>query len=69
MDLSERSAFNGGMTNDTASRSSQTPFDWSDPSGWDAALRGVAAVYTLGRTPRTFEDYVVRVAAAGAWNR
>ena len=28
---------------------------------------GVAAV--LGRAPRTFEDYVVRAAAAGAWNR
>jgi hypothetical protein len=27
----------------------------------------VAAV--LGRAPRTFEDYVVRVAAAGAWQR
>jgi hypothetical protein len=23
----------------------------------------------LGRAPRTFEDYVVRVAAAGAWQR
>jgi hypothetical protein len=23
----------------------------------------------LGRPPRTFEDYVVRVAAAGAWRR
>jgi hypothetical protein len=23
----------------------------------------------LGRAPRTFEDYVVRTAAAGAWSR
>ena len=28
---------------------------------------GVAAV--LGREPRTFEDYAVRAAAAGAWHR
>jgi hypothetical protein len=28
---------------------------------------GVATV--LGRAPRTFEDYVVRVAGAGAWHR
>lgn len=28
---------------------------------------GVATV--LGRPPRTFEDYVLRTAAAGAWRR
>ena len=27
-----------------ASRSSRTPFDWSDPTTWDPALRGVAAL-------------------------
>ena len=27
------------------SRSSATPFDWEDPSTWDAALDGVGAVY------------------------
>jgi uncharacterized protein YbjT (DUF2867 family) len=32
-----------------------------------ATTDGVATV--LGRPPRTFEDYVVRVAAAGAWER
>jgi uncharacterized protein YbjT (DUF2867 family) len=32
-----------------------------------AATDGVATV--LGRAPRTFEDYVVRTAAAGAWRR
>ena len=37
--------------------------------------RGVIAGTTddvatvLGRAPRTFEDYVVRAAAAGAWRR
>ncbi|MGE2738043.1 NAD(P)H-binding protein [Mycolicibacterium vaccae] len=30
-----------------ASRSSATPFDWSDPSGWDDALAGVTAVYVV----------------------
>lgn len=30
-----------------ASRSSQTPFDWSDPTGWDAALDGITAVYMV----------------------
>lgn len=93
MDLSERSAFNDGMTNDTtlvlgasgktgkrvltrlrlhgrpvraASRSSQTPFDWSDPSGWDAALRGVAAVYMVA--PREIgpaQKFVARAERAG----
>jgi hypothetical protein len=37
--------------------------------------RGLIAATTddlatlLGRAPRTFEDYVVRAAAAGAWRR
>jgi hypothetical protein len=37
--------------------------------------RGLIAATTddlatvLGRVPRTFEDYVVRTAAAGAWRR
>lgn len=31
----------------SASRSSETPFDWSDPSGWNAALSGIAAVYVV----------------------
>lgn len=32
-----------------------------------ATADGVTTV--LGRAPRTFEDYVVRTAAAGAWQR
>ena len=35
--------------------------------GLAAPTDDVAAV--LGRAPRTFEDYVVRAAAAGAWRR
>lgn len=33
----------------------------ADPTGEVEAV--------LGRAPRTFEDYVVRAAAAGAWDR
>ncbi|CAJ1511043.1 NAD(P)H-binding protein [[Mycobacterium] burgundiense] len=36
-------------------------------TGAAAATDGVATV--LGRPPRTFEDYVVRTAATGAWQR
>ncbi|TNC41819.1 NmrA family transcriptional regulator [Mumia zhuanghuii] len=34
-----------GITVRAASRSTPVPFDWSDPSTWDAALDGVAAAY------------------------
>ena len=34
-----------GRTVRIGSRSAQTPFDWSDPSGWPAVLAGVRAVY------------------------
>ncbi len=55
-----------GITARLASRSSQTPFDWSDPAGWDAALEGVTAVYmvapaTVGPAP----EFVARAQAAG----
>lgn len=30
-----------------ASRSSTTRFDWADPTGWDAALRGARSVYLV----------------------
>lgn len=93
MESSDRSALNGGMSNDTilvlaasgktgrrvaarlrlrgiaarlASRTSQTPFDWSDPDGWDAALDGITAVYmvapaVVGPAP----EFVARARAAG----
>jgi uncharacterized protein YbjT (DUF2867 family) len=49
----------------TASRSSETRFGWSDL--FAPPTDGVATV--LGREPRTFQDYVLRTAAAGAWRR
>ena len=36
-----------GMPVRAASRSSATRFDWSDPAGWDPALRGVTAAYIV----------------------
>ncbi|MEV0775619.1 NAD(P)H-binding protein [Streptomyces sp. NPDC050433] len=49
-----------------ASRSSSTRFDWSDPGGWDAALRGIAAVYVVPPTvPGPVHDFVARAEAAG----
>ncbi|MET4923268.1 NAD(P)H-binding protein [Streptomyces sp. PSRA5] len=50
----------------TASRSSPTRFDWSDPDGWDAALRGVAAAYVVPPTvPGPVHEFVARAEAAG----
>jgi uncharacterized protein YbjT (DUF2867 family) len=49
-----------------ASRSSATTFDWSDPTGWDAALQGVAAVYVVSPgTPGPVHPFVARAQAAG----
>ncbi|WNV87582.1 NAD(P)H-binding protein [Umezawaea sp. Da 62-37] len=49
-----------------ASRSGQVPFDWSDPSGWDAALTGVDAVYLVApQVPGPAPDFVARAEAAG----
>lgn len=49
-----------------ASRSSGTAFDWSDPSGWDAALAGVSAVYIVPPpVPGPVHDVVARAQAAG----
>ncbi|MFG3255038.1 NAD(P)H-binding protein [Streptomyces sp. NPDC048172] len=49
-----------------ASRSSATRFDWSDPGGWDAALRGVSAVYVVPPTvPGPVHEFVSRAEAAG----
>lgn len=50
-----------------ASRSSAVPFDWSDPTGWDAALTGAVAVYAVAPPqPGPMHDFVVRAHAAGA---
>ncbi|GAA3390796.1 NmrA family NAD(P)-binding protein [Cryptosporangium minutisporangium] len=50
----------------TASRSSSTRFDWSEPDGWDAALQGVTAAYVIAPTvPGPVHDFVARAEAAG----
>lgn len=50
----------------TASRSSRTRFDWSDPDGWEAALRGVTAVYVVPPTvPGPVHEFVARAEEAG----
>jgi uncharacterized protein YbjT (DUF2867 family) len=50
----------------TASRSSRIRFDWSDPDGWDAALRGVTAVYVVPPTvPGPVHEFVARAEEAG----
>lgn len=49
-----------------ASRSSGTRFDWSDPGSWDAALRGIAAVYVVAPSvPGPVHEFVARAEAAG----
>ncbi|MFC6087962.1 NAD(P)H-binding protein [Saccharothrix lopnurensis] len=49
-----------------ASRSSPTRFDWSDPGGWDAALRDVDAVYVVAPgVPGPVHGFVARAEAVG----
>jgi uncharacterized protein YbjT (DUF2867 family) len=49
-----------------ASRSSRTPFDWSDPAGWDAALQDVIAAYVVPpAVPGPVHEFVARAGAAG----
>jgi uncharacterized protein YbjT (DUF2867 family) len=49
-----------------ASRSSRTRFDWTDPTGWDAALEGVSTVYLVPPTvPGPVHEFVARTEAAG----
>ncbi|WP_033322062.1 NAD(P)H-binding protein [Streptomyces yerevanensis] len=49
-----------------ASRSSPTRFDWSDPDGWDAALRGITAAYVVPPpVPGPVHEFVARAEAAG----
>lgn len=49
-----------------ASRSGETPFDWSRPDGWDAALRDVDAVYLVPPAiPGPVHDFVARAQEAG----
>jgi uncharacterized protein YbjT (DUF2867 family) len=49
-----------------ASRSSATPFDWSDPGGWDAAVQGVTAVYMVAPAePGPAHEFVTLAQNAG----
>ncbi|WP_214406722.1 NAD(P)H-binding protein [Pseudonocardia lacus] len=49
-----------------ASRSSAVRFDWSDPTGWDAALRGATSVYLVAPSvPGPAHEFVARAEAAG----
>jgi uncharacterized protein YbjT (DUF2867 family) len=55
-----------GLSVRAASRSSATAFDWSDPAGWDAALRGASAAYIVPpAVPGAVHDFVARAQAAG----
>ncbi|MDZ4267296.1 MAG: NAD(P)H-binding protein [Mycobacterium sp.] len=49
-----------------ASRSGQTPFDWSVPDGWDAALAGVGAIYLVAPpVPGPAHEFLARAESAG----
>jgi uncharacterized protein YbjT (DUF2867 family) len=55
-----------------AARSTEVPFDWSEPGTWDAALQGVTAAYIVapplpdGRLAQgPAHDFVARAEAAG----
>ncbi|CAL9336424.1 NAD(P)H-binding protein [Streptomyces sp. NPDC093808] len=49
-----------------ASRSSQTPFDWFHPAGWDQVLRGVTVVYVVPPpVPGPVYEFVAQAEAAG----
>ena len=50
----------------TASRSSRTRFDWSDPGAWDSVLRGVTTVYVVPPSvPGPVHEFVARAEASG----
>lgn len=56
----------GGTRVRAASRSSAVRFDWSEPDGWDAALRGATSVYLVAPdVPGPAHDFVARAGAAG----
>ena len=56
----------GGTQVRAASRSGRTPFDWSDPAGWDPVLRGVTAAYVVAPpVPGPVHEFVARAEGAG----
>ncbi|MFF4324056.1 NAD(P)H-binding protein [Streptomyces sp. NPDC001568] len=56
-----------GVETRAASRSGDTPFDWSDPDTWQPALDGADAVYVVGpeSSPSPTPAFVERAVAAG----
>jgi len=55
-----------GLSVRAASRSSATAFDWSDPTGWDVALRGASAAYLVPpAVPGPVHDFVARAEVTG----
>lgn len=55
-----------GIATRLASRSSQAPFDWTDPAGWDAVLDGITAVYMVAPTlVGPAPEFVAKAQAAG----
>ncbi len=55
-----------GLSVRVASRSSATAFDWSDPTGWGAALRGASAAYLVPpAVPDPVHEFVARAEASG----
>lgn len=55
-----------GVATRLASRSSPTPFDWSDPTGWEAALDGATAVYMVApATVGPADAFVASAQSAG----
>ncbi|MFI5985235.1 NAD(P)H-binding protein [Streptomyces sp. NPDC051555] len=56
-----------GVETRAASRSGDTPFDWSDPDTWQPALDGADAVYVVGPegSPSPTPAFVERAVASG----
>ncbi|BAG19867.1 MULTISPECIES: NAD(P)H-binding protein [Streptomyces] len=56
-----------GVETRAASRSGETPFDWTDPTTWAAALDGAAAVYItpLDASPSPTPAFVEQAVASG----
>ncbi len=55
-----------GRTVRAASRTAETPFDWTDRATWAPALAGVGALYLVGPPdPEPIADFVAQAKAAG----
>ena len=55
-----------GLPVRAVSRRSEIPFDWADPSGWNAVLQGVRAVYVVPpAVPGPVHEFAAQATAAG----